>query len=152
MNQSVPPSSPAEPLAPSGLVALCGIAAYYRIAADPAHLAKELALGDPEGSDQDLVRAARLIGLKARVVEKPSPKRLACAPAPALLRRKEGGYVILVGQTPDGMWRIVDPATRDAREVTLDELLGQIAPVLEHSPANMIHSRHVGNNLSIRAG
>ena len=29
----------------AGLHGLCGIAAFYRIAADPAHLAKELALG-----------------------------------------------------------------------------------------------------------
>ena len=28
----------------TGLRALCGIAAYYRIAADPAHLQRELAL------------------------------------------------------------------------------------------------------------
>ena len=37
--------SEATPL-DAGLRALCGIAAYYRIGADPVHLARELALRD----------------------------------------------------------------------------------------------------------
>jgi subfamily B ATP-binding cassette protein HlyB/CyaB len=43
MMETAPPVSEATPLDP-GLRALCGIAAYYRIAADPVQLARELAL------------------------------------------------------------------------------------------------------------
>jgi subfamily B ATP-binding cassette protein HlyB/CyaB len=130
MNQTVPPSQTAEAIAPSGLTALCAIAAYYRIGADPGHLAKELVLRDVEASEHDLVRAAKLIGLKARIVENPSPKRLACAPVPALLRRKDGGYLILGGQNPAGLWRVVDPVTRAAQEVSLDDLVAKVVPVM----------------------
>ena len=130
MNQTVSPAEAVPLIAPSGLAALCGIAAYYRIAADPAHLAKELALQGGEAGDRDIVRAARLIGLKARVVENPSAKRVSCAPAPALLRCKDGGYLVFGGRTPAGLWRVVDPTTRVASELSLDDLVAQSAPVL----------------------
>jgi len=88
MNQYVPPEGAAH----TGLRALCGIAAYYRIAADPAHLVKELALHDAEVGDRDLVRAANMIGLKARVVENPSAERLSGAPVPAILAKPGPGW------------------------------------------------------------
>ena len=103
MNQYVPPEGPSSQAAHTGLKALCGIAAYYRIAADPAHLVKELALSGAEAGHRDLVRAAKIIGLKARIVENPSAERLGGAPVPAILRLKTGGYGILGGATPAGI-------------------------------------------------
>jgi len=103
MNKNVPSDLAAEPLPHSGLAALCGIAAYYRIAADPAHLVKELAVQGAEADGGDLVRAAKMIGLKARVIENPSASRLAGAPVPAILQFKTGGYGILGGATPAGI-------------------------------------------------
>ena len=52
----------------SGLMSLCGIASFFRIASDAAHLKRELALLDRDSVPDDLVRAAKVIGLKARVV------------------------------------------------------------------------------------
>src|SRR5271157_3847257 len=130
LNQYVAPEGPSWQAAHTGLKALCGIAAYYRIAADPAHLVEELALQDAGVSDKDLVRAAKSIGLKARIIENPSAERLAGAPVPAILRRKDGGYLVLGGRTAGGDWRIVDPVTRVAREIPLDQLLEEIRPKL----------------------
>ena len=48
MMETAPPLSEGTPLDP-GLRALCGVAAYYRIGADPVQLARELALGDRDG-------------------------------------------------------------------------------------------------------
>jgi subfamily B ATP-binding cassette protein HlyB/CyaB len=56
-----------EPL-DSGLGALCGIAAFCRIAADPKHLSKDLAMTGRLAGERDLICAATKIGLKARVV------------------------------------------------------------------------------------
>ncbi len=114
----------------SGLMALCGIAAYYRIGADPAHLHKELALFARAATEPDLVGAAHLVGLKARVVENPSEKRLAGVPVPAILPLAAGGFCIFSGKTASGLWRIVDPATRVARELTFDDLRAIIEPRL----------------------
>src|SRR5271165_4387850 len=130
LNQNVPPDRASEPLHHSGLRALCGIAAFYRIAADPAYLAKELALASDEAEANDLVRAAKSIGLKARIIENPTAARLAGAPTPAILRRKDGGYLVLGGETAGGDWRIVDPVTRIAREIPLEQLQAEIDPVL----------------------
>ena len=49
MIETAPPLSDGRPL-DGGLRALCGIAAYYRIGADPVQLARELALGPRQSS------------------------------------------------------------------------------------------------------
>ena len=113
----------------SGLKALCGIAAYYRIAASPEHLAKELALGEAEASENDIVRAANMIGLKGRIIQRPTPERIAAAPKPALLRYKSGGYCVLAGETPSGQCRVID-ITRIPRELSIEHLIEETEPVL----------------------
>ena len=74
MNQNLVRTTDAQSVH-SGLRALCAIGGYYRIAADAAHLARELAIVDDEASQRDILRAAKLIGLKAQVVKRPSRRR-----------------------------------------------------------------------------
>ncbi|MCW2276589.1 ABC-type bacteriocin/lantibiotic exporter with double-glycine peptidase domain, partial [Rhodoblastus acidophilus] len=114
----------------SGLRALCSIAAYYRIAADPNHLVKELAIEAGEEAPNELVRAAVRMDLKARVIENPSPERLASAPVPALLRLKNGSWCVYAGVTAANLARIADPATRIQRELPLNDLVAEIDPLL----------------------
>ena len=61
MKQAAPRSSDASPI-DAGLRALCGIAAYYRIGADPTGIQRQLALGERGADELDLIRAARHIG------------------------------------------------------------------------------------------
>jgi subfamily B ATP-binding cassette protein HlyB/CyaB len=61
----------------SGLRALCGVAGYYRIPADPEQLSVELALQTRRADATDLVRAANRIGLKARILTGIGADRLA---------------------------------------------------------------------------
>jgi ATP-binding cassette, subfamily B, bacterial HlyB/CyaB len=96
----------------SGLHALCGIAGYFRIAADPDLVASELALHARPAEAVDLVRAANRIGLKARIVDNVSADRLATIPAPAILRLQNGTFALFGGRNPAGQWRIIDPITR----------------------------------------
>lgn len=114
---------------PSGLSALCGIAAYFRIAADPAYLHRELALAQGDVRPEDILRAARLVGLKARLVEKLNAARLSTLPAPCILRLRDGGYVVFGGVNKDGQARIVDPLTRADRILPLDGLMDEIEPM-----------------------
>ena len=94
MMETTPPPSEGTPLDP-GLRALCGIAAYYRIGADPVQLTRELALGARQANEADIIRAAKLIGLKARLVEKVTAERLATLPTPAIaIRRGFAGLLI----------------------------------------------------------
>ena len=104
-----------------GLRALCGIAAYYRIGADPVQLARELALGARKAGEADLVRAARLIGLKARLVAKVTAERLATLPAPAIVR-VNGALMVFGGRNPSGLCRLVDPISHAAQEAPLEDV------------------------------
>ena len=116
------------PKADSGLRALCGIAAYYRIAADPVHLQRELALSGREAGVTDLMRASQTIGLKARRVSRTTEKQLVATPTPAIGRLRAGGFVVFGGRLPDGRLRIVDPVTSIDRALTVDEFLDELEP------------------------
>ncbi|MGX7872783.1 type I secretion system permease/ATPase [Mesorhizobium sp. ORM6] len=118
-------AAPQEPL-DSGLRALCGIAAFYRIAADPRHLANQLALTGRFANERDLIRAAANVGLKARVVAKLTPKRIETLPVPAIVRVADGSFQVFGGRNPSGRFRLVDPITRIDRELTIDALLHEI--------------------------
>jgi len=107
----------------TGLRALCSVAGYYRIAADPVHLGRELALIGRVANDADLIRGAKAIGLKARVVERIGPERLRALPVPAIVRCRDGAYRVFGGVSPSGACRLIDPVTRAARELTIGDLL-----------------------------
>jgi len=112
------PPHPIGPRADAGLFALATIAGHYRIAADPFQLAHDLGLGARTARGEDLVRAARRIGLKSRLLQRQGVKRLASAPAPAILRMKDGSYRVLALRLPDGRLRVGDPITRIAKDDT----------------------------------
>src|ERR1700678_2114166 len=125
MIETAPPLSEGTPLDP-GLRALCGIAAYYRIAADPVQLARELALGAREANEGDLIRAAKLVGMRARLVEKVTAERLATLPAPAIVRTTSGALMVFGGRNPSGLCRLVDPISHAAHETPLDDIARDI--------------------------
>lgn len=110
----------------SGLRALCGIAAFYRIAADPVRLQHDLALKGRATEAKDLQRAAGIIGLKARVVEKLSEQRLRTIPVPAIVQVRSGSFQVLGGLNPSGKYRLVDPITRVDREIAPSDILAEI--------------------------
>ena len=114
-------SSSLAPPADSGLAALAMVAGYYRIAADPAQLRHELALGPHAAGPEDLVRAAKRLHLKARLLTGKHAKRLDAAPYPALLALAAGGFAILAAAPVKGSVRLIDPLSRTARDLPLEE-------------------------------
>ncbi|MGO9473603.1 MAG: type I secretion system permease/ATPase [Rhodomicrobium sp.] len=118
----------AQAIADPGLSALCGVSSYYRIPANPLELRRQLSLSEQPADFPDLVRAAQLLGLKARWVRKLSEKRLAALPAPSLVRVRGGGIQVYGGKTPDKLYRIVDPITREFRDLTLAGFFEAIEP------------------------
>ena len=114
------PSPLAAPL-DSGLTALAMVAGYYRIAADPAQLRHELALGAHAAGPEDLVRAAKRLNLKARLLTGNRAKRLDAAPYPALVALAAGGFAILAAAPVKGSVRLIDPLARTARDLPLAE-------------------------------
>ena len=118
---SQPPRDGADAAAPpadGGLTALCGIAAYFRIPAEVNALRRDLALGSDTTADADtVVRAARMLGLKAAIGRLRLPEGLESLTAPSLLRDKAGAFHVFGGKLPDGRFRIIDPLTRVERPV-----------------------------------
>jgi subfamily B ATP-binding cassette protein HlyB/CyaB len=130
MNQHAFRTETNKPVTPAGLRALCGIAAYYQIAASADHLAKELALDEGEADERDLVRAAKAIGLKARIVPRASAARIAAAPTPAMLRLKSGAYRLLGEKPGNGLIRVIDPVEKSARDLDPDRFAAETEPTL----------------------
>ena len=121
MNAHTPADGAAVPV-DSGLRALCGIAAFFRIAADPAHLSDELALGGKAAGEREILRAAGRIGLKARSAHGVSEKRFRTLPTPAIVGLPDGSFHVFGGLTPTGKYRIVDPVTRRDREIAPEDI------------------------------
>jgi len=117
-----PQTAAAVPAIDDGLLSLAMVAAYYRIASDPAQMAHDLGLGHCPASAEDIVRAARRIGLKARVLTDQAPKRLRTAPLPAILQMKDGSFAILTRRLEDGRLRLVRPLTRAQSLETSDDV------------------------------
>lgn len=105
-----------------GLVALCAVANYYRIAARPETLAHDLGQQGAT-SARDVLRAAKMVGLKARLVTAATLERLSSLPVPALLVQEGGGFAILSGRGDDGRFRVVDPLTFKAELLDYDQIV-----------------------------
>jgi ATP-binding cassette, subfamily B, bacterial HlyB/CyaB len=95
-----------------GLTALAVIAGHYRISANPSQLAHELGLGGRRADGNDLVRAARAVGLKARFQTGQRLSRLASVPLPCILPLKDGSFVLVGTRLKDRRFRIFNPVTQ----------------------------------------
>src|SRR5262249_2729839 len=100
--QALAASRPGGDQTDPALRCLSLVAGYFRILADPDALRHELALSDRAAASSDLVRAARLLGLKAKMVSRNDPAALRSLPSPAVLRLKGSGWGILVCRTNAG--------------------------------------------------
>ncbi|MEK8091792.1 type I secretion system permease/ATPase [Methylocystis sp. IM3] len=112
----------------SGLLSFCAIAGYYRVAADPAQIQRELSLQGRAAESRDLLHAAKLLGLKARMTDAAVVERLIKIPVPAIARRRDGRFVVFGGKQPSGKFRFVDPVTRQHQELSPEETLATVEP------------------------
>jgi subfamily B ATP-binding cassette protein HlyB/CyaB len=117
----------------SGLAALALVAGYFHIAADPRQMAHELALGGRKANGEDLVRGARQLGLKAKVVRKSTIARLSGMPKPLLVGLAEGGFAVLAESGSAAEFRVVQPVERLAKVVSREEMAklwdGVVVPI-----------------------
>ena len=74
------------------------------------------------------MRAAQHLGLKARIVAPLKAERLKALPSPAIVEMRAGGFRIFGGKTPDGLYRLVDPVSREDLRISLDDLVEAIVP------------------------
>lgn len=96
------------------LEALCQLARYHQIAAEPPTLRHQLGLSPTEAVGlPDVLRAAKQLGLKAKL-SNTSPDRLALSPLPALavMRNAEGEEYVAILARCDGQRVLLQDPTK----------------------------------------
>ncbi len=96
-----------EPGIDGGVEGLCLIARFLGVAAEPGEIARQFVAPGAAAAKEDLVRAARRIGLKARIVAS-QWDRLGKTPLPALLCIKDGAF-LLAAKFADDKLMVQDP-------------------------------------------
>jgi ATP-binding cassette, subfamily B, bacterial HlyB/CyaB len=115
-------ASPPTQALDSGLTGLALIAGYYHTAADPAQLRHQLALTGRMAGAEDIVRGANFLRLKSRILKGVTAKRLAATPFPAIIGLKDGAFGVLGVGSARGRARLIDPVSRAARELAIEEI------------------------------
>jgi ATP-binding cassette, subfamily B, bacterial HlyB/CyaB len=110
------------PATDTGLVCLAMVAAYYRLACDPAQVAHDLGLGGRSANAEDIFRGARRLGLKSRVLHGQTGNRLRSMALPAILRLKDHSFAIVTHRFDDGRMRLLHPVARSQVIDTPDAL------------------------------
>lgn len=112
-----------------GLASLVLIARYHGVAADPNQLQHEFGAGQESARDLDLVRAAKALGLKAKLREV-KPQQLQRLPLPCMVGLSTGRWLVLA-RVSDGKALVQDPFKPAPEALDLDILVAQLAgPVL----------------------
>jgi subfamily B ATP-binding cassette protein HlyB/CyaB len=113
-----PAPAPAANTAPkpdSGLSALVLVANFHQVACEMAQLTHELGVGQRATTATDVVRAAKMLGLKSRLLTGQKVRRLAKLPLPAILQLKDDRFVVIGRRLEDGTLRVIDGATREVK-------------------------------------
>jgi ATP-binding cassette, subfamily B, bacterial HlyB/CyaB len=103
----------------TGLLSLCLIARHFGIPADPDELARRYLASSKVASKEDLVRVARKLGLKSRIVAT-RWNRLAKTPVPAIVESKDGTFLV-AGRLLDGKLLVQRPTEPRPRLVERGE-------------------------------
>ncbi len=124
------------------LSALCAIARFHQIAADPTNLAHQLGLApSAQITTQELLRAAKHLGLKAKL-SNTTADRLALTPLPALaqIRGADGAVkTVILAQTDGQRVLLQDPSVTDGRPtiesmaVFITQWTGELILITSHA-------------------
>lgn len=120
-----PPQSQKQQRRPThggGIAALCAIASELGITADPQSLVHQLGVDeDVPHTAEDLLRAAKLLGLRAKLLRDPSYERFCTLPTPALISFPSG-WAILGARVAPEKYLFVDPLTERAARYAAKEI------------------------------
>ena len=116
----LPPNDP--PVFSGGYQVLASIAKSMGFHVTAQQLMHQMGLGRRNPTTDDLIRAAKLIGMRVRLVTSPTKQKLRAMPVPAMIKLKDGSWHIFKGQFGDDLFRLVDPVDRRNEELSIDDL------------------------------
>ncbi|HEX6590688.1 MAG TPA: cysteine peptidase family C39 domain-containing protein, partial [Moraxellaceae bacterium] len=97
----------ARPPLDTGLICLVMMARFHQVAVEPAQLVHEFGQAGTIFGPQEILLAAKKLGLKSKPVES-GVDRLAKLPLPAIAHGLDGGYFI-IAKAEEGKVLIQDP-------------------------------------------
>jgi len=94
----------------------------YHVSAQ--QLAHHMGQGRRTPNTHDLMRAAKFVGVRARLIENPSEQKLGALPTPAMIKLKDGSWQIFKGRVSGDFFRLLDPLEpgRPNVDLKIDEL------------------------------
>ena len=92
----------------------------YHISAQ--QLIHQMGRGRRSPTTDDLIRAAKLIGVRVRLVTNPSEQKLSTLPVPAMIKLDDGSWRTYKGQIGADRFGLVDPIERRAYDLSMEEL------------------------------
>ena len=118
-------AQPRQALPDSGLSALVMMASFHQVACEPEQVRHELGIGARASTAIDVVRGARRLKLKARLLNRQKPARIEAIPLPAILELDGGKFVLIGRRLPDGTYRIIDAANQSAEHIPATEVVSR---------------------------
>jgi ATP-binding cassette, subfamily B, bacterial HlyB/CyaB len=114
--------------APSGgLAALAHVAGSHGITTTPAELRRESGVTGTQFTAAELIRVARRLGLKSRLITRRGGRDLSWLPPPSLLRDRQGKWFVLGARISRDFYRVIDPVGKSERRLSTDEIWTEFA-------------------------
>ena len=110
------------PVFGGGYQAISSIAKGFGIQVTPGQIIHHMGKGRRAPDLADMLRAAKLIGLKAKALDDPHGAKLSEVPTPCLIQLQNESWMIYQGETAGDRFRLFDPITRKADILSLAEL------------------------------
>jgi subfamily B ATP-binding cassette protein HlyB/CyaB len=89
----------------------------YHISAQ--QLIHQMGQGRRTPSTHDLIRAAKFIGVRARLISNPTEQKLRAVPPPAMIKLSDGSWHIFKGRVSGENFRLLDPLERGRPNVDI---------------------------------
>ena len=89
----------------------------YHVSAQ--QLTHQMGQGRRSPSTDDLIRAAKFIGVRARLVSNPTEQKLRALPTPAMIKLSDGSWQVFKGRVSGDLFRLLDPLERGRPNVDM---------------------------------
>ena len=115
------------PVFSGGYQVLASIAKSMGYNVSAQQLVHQMGRGRRNPTTEDLVRAAKLIGIRVRPLSRLTEHKLRTLPVPAMIKFRDGSWLTFRGEVGGDLFRLVDPIEKRTTELTMEELHRQFS-------------------------
>jgi subfamily B ATP-binding cassette protein HlyB/CyaB len=122
LTEAAPAKPPEAERIGGGFAALALIAGTLGVPVTAASLRQESGVSGLQVTPAEMIRSARRLGLRARLIRPRRAAELAGLPKPAAMHDRDGRWTVLGAQVARDRYRVIDPVSRAQSQATLDEV------------------------------